>query len=1133
MIRKALKKASRILWLLPGFLLWASFPPMGEMADSLFALAPLLWFARRAEPGKSARRWFVNGLVFWVATLSWMPAIVKNGGPWPLVVLGWGALAAYCAAYFAAFGYLSAKVWSSVRDRGYIWRLAALIVVEPLLWGGLELVRSRLFGGFAWNQLGVVPAVGGFGAPAALGGVYLLSMVVVLINGTVASIAERVLDPSRRHWSRSVETLLPFALIFGLYSLANATSTVRDETESFGDSMPVAMVQRNFPCVFNPAREEESPAKIYAGLLGNVAPLKPRLVVLPESAYCEAGRFGTYDAAIFSKWVCELAGAKAVLGGGTRNDGDKEFNSAAITDVSGRCQIYDKVHLVPFGEFIPGDKIFTSLQKLAPVGSCTAGELKTLDFDGVKLGVAICYEDTDSAQIRRLAAMGARILVFITNDSWFSHSDEAEQHAWQSVARSMETGLPVIRVGNSGVTGTITPWGRATWLIDDEGRPLVDDSGTMFDRVPYCPERKSLTPYVLVGDTPLFVAFLVLLAAIFLPQGLFRRRAFRLSTLACVLFAAVPPASADCLDELMPRPRQVFRSPSGKVEPPNGPGSYQLAVKDGKPSFSGDAEGRHYARMTYAQLVKLAGAERVPDCVINDWPEFKYRGLMLDCGRNYQSVESVKDVISMLAAYKFNVFHWHLTDNYGWRLESKIHPELQNASAFSRQIGKYYTQAEFKDVLAYAKRRGVTVIPELDMPGHTLAFRKATGIDDLSCEKAKIMLGELIDELCTLAPAHDMPIIHLGTDEARERGEKVPQSHLDYWAGKVTSNGRALMGWSPGLKLPGQSIKQLWMGANDPRGDKTPYIDSQNSYYINHVDPEELLSVAAYQQPCRWGAKSEHLGAIIGVWHDDAIADTEDVVRMNAVYPAIVLLSDNFWRGREKDEPGLYARLPSPDDPRFALAADLERRTLAQRDKVLKGLRHPFPYVAQTAMRWRMTDADGKVLAENIPQATIYPRHFWFPKGAYAPSGDGRVTLEARIVSDRDMDCGAWIGMTGFSRSDGRSRDAPTPRRGQWNKHGATIEINGVAVKPPEWIHPGVSGNPKETPLVDEDYWYREPSRIHLKKGENTVKIVLPKKGGWKWIGTFLPVAGTSDHPREVPGLRYLDTTEFTSDTKE
>ena len=114
--------------------------------------------------------------------------------------------------------------------------------------------------------------------------------------------------------------------------------------------------------------------------------------------------------------------------------------------------------------------------------------------------------------------------------------------------------------------------------------------------------------------------------------------------------------------------------------------------------------------------------------------------------------------------------------------------------------------------------------------------------------------------------------------------------------------------------------------------------------------------------------------------------------------------------------------------------------------------------------------------------------------------------------------------MTGFSRSDGRSRDGPTPKLGQWNKHGATVELNGKPIEPPQWARPDTRGNPKEIPLVDEDYWYRAPAKIHLKKGVNHVKMTLPKKGGWKWVGTFVPILGTSDHPREVPGLKYEAT---------
>ena len=581
---------------------------------------------------------------------------------------------------------------------------------------------------------------------------------------------------------------------------------------------------------------------------------------------------------------------------------------------------------------------------------------------------------------------------------------------------------------------------------------------------------------------------------------------------------------ADCLDELLPVPRFVARSADAqpKLAANDSAGAYCLRVKNGRPSVSGDAEGQRYARVTFEQLKKLAGKGTVPDCTICDWPAFRYRGVMLDCGRNYQSVESIRDLMDHMAKYKLNVFHWHITDDYGWRLESKRHPELQADKAFSRQVGKFYTQREVRETVAYAKKRGITVIVELDMPGHTLAFRKATGFKTLATEEAKVMLGDLIDELCELLPQEDLPIIHLGTDEAREPGEKVPQGHLDYWANKVTGHGRTLMGWSPGLRLPGQGIKHLWRGATDPRGDRCGYIDSQNLYYVNHVDAEEILGVAAYQQPCRWGAPEEKLGATMCVWHDDAIAETEDVARMNFVYPAVALLADNFWRGREKDAPDLYGRLPHPSDPRFAVAVDLERRLLAQRDRVLTNLKHPFPYVAQTAMRWQMTNgADGSVVATDIPQATVSPRHFWYPQGAYWPKGDGMAVLETWITAPREIDCGAWIGMTGFSRSDGRSRDAPTPKRGQWNKHGATVELNGVPIPPPDWTHPGVGGNPKETPLVDEDYWYRAPTPIHLKKGVNHVKLTLPKKGGWKWIGTFVPVEGSSDHPREVSGLSF------------
>ena len=523
MIAESLKKLARLFWILPGFLLWASFPPMAEKTDCVFALAPLLWLARNKDAKTNFCRWFLNGFVFWFATLSWMPAIVKNGGPWPLVVLGWGALAAYCALYFGAFGWLSAEVWAWAKDEGSPWRkpprfpyarrLFAILVAEPLLWCGLELLRSRLFGGFSWNHLGLPLVNANLGSPAALGGVYLVSAVVILVNGTIAGIAERIMKRTTR-WA-SLETLIPFLLIWGLYALEGSAARRMELWEK--EDCTVALVQRNFPCVFKPA-EREDPIAVYSNLLANVAYTRPDLVVLSESALSEFGAADSPRSLAFMRWVSKLTGAREVIAGGGRFANGKEYNSAALfsfgLDVrQSGCdmQIYDKVHLVPFGEFIPGDKWITALQKLAPVGSCTPGELKLLgDY-----GVAICYEDTDSAQMRALLHKGARALVFITNDSWFSDSIEAEQHSWQAVARAVETGLAVIRVGNSGVTGTIDPRGRASWLSRADGRPLVDERGTMCDTVtklsPPCPTMSPVTFYGTVGDMPLSVSFALLI----------------------------------------------------------------------------------------------------------------------------------------------------------------------------------------------------------------------------------------------------------------------------------------------------------------------------------------------------------------------------------------------------------------------------------------------------------------------------------------------------------------------------------------------------------------------------------------------------------------------------------------------
>ena len=191
-------------------------------------------------------------------------------------------------------------------------------------------------------------------------------------------------------------------------------------------------------------------------------------------------------------------------------------------------QGYAKQHLVPLGEYIPVDKWMTPLQKFSPIGvSLHPGEAKVLEVpvavaterdppgENVKVAPLICFEDTVPSLARHGARMGAPAIVLITNDSWFSDSWEAEQHAWQAVLRAVETGIPVVRVGNSGVTGVIEASGRARWLMDGAGRPLVDASGCQLETV-QVRSAPRLTPYVRFGDWPLLVLFTASLVGLFM-----------------------------------------------------------------------------------------------------------------------------------------------------------------------------------------------------------------------------------------------------------------------------------------------------------------------------------------------------------------------------------------------------------------------------------------------------------------------------------------------------------------------------------------------------------------------------------------------------------------------------------------
>ena len=653
-------------------------------------------------------------------------------------------------------------------------------------------------------------------------------------------------------------------------------------------------------------------------------------------------------------------------------------------------------------------------------------------------------------------------------------------------------------------------------------------------------------------------------------------KAFSLYALAgLALGLATPCQSADVYRQLVPLPRGIVRaegaarvpvealsSPEvtfGKVSGPvdgdigcgagavvkEAPGdvadqAYRIVVSaDGVKVVAGGEAGARYASVTLEQLAKLADGGAVPAGEIIDWPRLKWRGVMNDCGRNFLDVEGVKAIVDLAARYKLNLFHWHLTEYHGWRLESKRYPNLTAPETMMRQVGRFYTQDDFRDVVAYARERGVTVMPELDVPGHSLALRKGLGVESMKDPAVDRAVSELIDELCHLAPKEVMPFIHLGTDEVRISPERVDAGQCSRWAEVAAKNGRLVVGWAPGEKMSssGEIADMVWRPGHHTN--TTHRLIDAADFYFGSLGPELILNRAQFAKACDWDVAPEcRLGAIACCWHDDNVGDdTRRLFQNTAFAPALVALADNFWLGRPQAVPQFFTRLPPNGSLDLGYTVLLENRILAQRDKVLNDFPMPFPYVRQTHQRWRVTDGAGRVLDGCYRGGLI-------DVSSFVTNKTGLVVAETWIHSDADRTVGAWIDFDRTAATGGRCYYR-RPALGEWSSMGSTVEVNGEKVAPPEWRSPGVyseyeklpkdgkvwlfngvpySDGVSETPIANEWHFTREPTQIRLRRGWNHVKLTMPKnteKAEPFWRGTFLLLDGTSEHPKDVEGVAF------------
>ena len=574
----------------------------------------------------------------------------------------------------------------------------------------------------------------------------------------------------------------------------------------------------------------------------------------------------------------------------------------------------------------------------------------------------------------------------------------------------------------------------------------------------------------------------------------------------------------------------------------NGAEAYRLSVSNKRIKIEAVTEqGVYWAMQTLRQLERKKGKRSsVAGCEIVDWPAFRIRGFMQDVGRSYISMEELKREIEILSRFKINVFHWHLTENQAWRLESKIFPMLNDSVNTIRMPGKYYTLEEARDLVDFCKKHLVLLIPEIDMPGHSAAFVRAFRHDMQSPEGMKI-LKLLLDEVCE---TFDVPYLHIGTDEVEFTNPHFVPEIVAY----VRSKGKKVISWNPGWHYkPGEiDMTHLW----SYRGKAQPGIPAIDSkfHYLNHFDVFGDI-VALYNSRIYDQAEgSEDIaGTILALWHDRLIDNEWNLVIENGLYPNMLAIAERAWRGGGTEYfDGLGTILPPEDTEAFKEFADFEKRMLWHKEHTFKG--YPFAYVKQTNVKWNITDAfpNGGDMDKVFPPeqelkdiyhyngntygvrqaigAGIYLRHVWgdmVPAFYADPKENHTAYAYTWVYSPKDQEVGLWAEFQNYSRSE--MDLAPLPDK--WDYKGSRIWINDREILPPVWTatHKVKS---YEVPLGNENCVGRVPLAVHLNKGWNKVFLKLPI-GKFKMAETrlvkwmFTAVFVTPDGERAVEGLIY------------
>lgn len=441
----AQRAMSFLICLISGIVLSFAFPRANLYWLAWFSLAPMMYHLFRGTWKSALAGGFAFGLGFFGAHLSWIGVFGK---------LPWIALSIFQALYIAGFA-LTARLIAY--KLGPWQRLAAL----PTLWVAFEWVRSLTAFGFTWGDLGYSQhAVLPVAQIASVTGVWGVSFLVASSNAVLAGLASAPTISARR---AVVYHQLPILALAILVAIVFGHLEMRKPPVREGRSLRVAVVQGNVnPDLWYDYRSREAIWEGYRRLTLSAAKEHPDLVVWPESAV--PGNLGTDP--FLQKRLISLADtieARMLVGGSDEDAAGHGTNTAfLVIPGKGITGKYAKVHLVPFGEYVPARRYLPFLRyyQVTPMDVFPGEGHFALDAGCCRLGTVICFESIFPYISRTMAADGAGLLCVITNDSWFERTAAAEQHMSISVFRAIENHRYLVRAAATGISCIIDPHGR-------------------------------------------------------------------------------------------------------------------------------------------------------------------------------------------------------------------------------------------------------------------------------------------------------------------------------------------------------------------------------------------------------------------------------------------------------------------------------------------------------------------------------------------------------------------------------------------------------------------------------------------------------------------------------------------------